>query len=349
MSKKLRIAVIGAGHWGPNHARNFNSIHQTELVAVVDKDPERLCKIAERYPNIETLDDYQKLFGMDIDGVVVVTPPATHYKIALDCLKHGLHVFVEKPLTLSSEHSEHLIKEAEARQLVLMVGHIYEYNIAIKYIKDLISKGELGDIYYIDAVRASLGLFQPNANVLWDLAPHDFSLILYLLEDFPSAVSANGGSYVLKYLGIHDLAYIHLQFPNGTIANARVSWLDPNKTRRFTIVGSKKMLVYDDVGLEKVKLFDKSVKIFPDTDNYGTFQAQYRAGDAIIPHFNWEEPLRLECEHFANCILEGKQAISDGYSGLRVVKLLEAADYSLHNNGITVELDKKQQLLHHKA
>lgn len=344
MSRKLRIAVIGAGHWGPNHARNFESMSKTELVAVVDTKAERLQKIVERYPQIQAVDDYHKLFDMNLDGVVVVTPPSTHYEIALDCLEHGLNVFVEKPLTLNSQDSEHLVKVAEARNLVLMVGHIYEYNVAIQYIKELIQQGELGDIYYIDAIRASLGLFQPNANVLWDLAPHDFSLILYLLEDFPSSLSANGGSYVLNYLGIHDLAYIHLKFPNGTVANARVSWLDPNKTRRFTIVGSKKMLVYDDVGLEKVKLFDKGVDIFPDTDNYGTFQAQYRAGNAIIPHFQWEEPLRLECEHFVECIIEGKQPISDGQSGLRVVKLLEAADYSLHNDGQEVKLNQELQL-----
>jgi len=344
LSRKLRIAVIGAGHWGPNHARTFDSMSQTELVAVVDTNVERLTKISERYPQVKTLDTYQKLFELNLDGVVIVTPPATHYEIAMDCLEHGLNVFVEKPLTLNSQDSQNLVEAAEAKNLVLMVGHIYEYNVAIQYIKKLITDGELGDIYYIDAIRASLGLFQPKANVLWDLAPHDFSLILYLLDDFPSAISANGGSYVLNYLGIHDLAYIHLKFPNGTVANARVSWLDPNKTRRFTIVGSKKMLVYDDVGLEKVKLFDKGVEIFPDTDNYGTFQAQYRAGNAIIPHFQWEEPLRLECEHFAECIINSKQPISDGRSGLRVVKLLEAADYSLHNSGKEVKLNQELYL-----
>ena len=345
MSTKLRIAVIGAGHWGPNHIRNFESMSRTELVAVADTNTDRLRNISERYPRVEVVDSYTKLFNMNLDGVVIVTPPATHHQIALECLQHGLNVFVEKPLTLNSQHSEELVQVAEANNLVLMVGHIYEYNVAIQYIKKLIQEGELGDIYYIDAIRASLGLFQPNANVLWDLAPHDFSLILYLLEDFPSSVSANGGSYVLNYLGVHDLAYVHLQFPNGTIANARVSWLDPNKTRRFTIVGSKKMLVYDDVGLEKVKLFDKGVEIFPDTDNYGTFQAQYRAGNAIIPHFQWEEPLRLECEHFVECILEGKTPVSDGRSGLRVVKLLEAADHSLHNGGKVVKLEHKERQL----
>jgi predicted dehydrogenase len=344
LSKKLRIAVIGVGHWGPNHARNFDSMNQTELVAVADQNPEQLRKISERYSHIQVVDSYHKLFDMDLDGVVIVTPPATHHQIALDCLNQGLHVFIEKPMTLNAKDSEDLIKVAEANNLILMVGHIYEYNVAIRYIKGLIDEGELGDIYYIDAIRASLGLFQANANVLWDLAPHDFSLILYLLKDFPSAVTANGGSYALNYLGIQDLAYIHLKFPNGTIANVRVSWLDPNKTRRFTIVGSKKMLVYDDVALEKVKLFDKGVDIHPSTDNYGTFQAQYRAGDAIIPHLQWEEPLRLECEHFAQCIIEGKQPISDGYSGLRVVKLLESADYSLHNNGNLVELNPISQL-----
>lgn len=349
MKKKLRVAVIGAGHWGPNHARNFENMRETELVAIVDQNAERLRAMAERYPNIQIFDTYQKLFDLNLDAVVIVTPPATHYEIAKDCLNHGLHVFAEKPLTLEAQDSEHLIQIAESKNLVLMVGHIYEHNVAIKYIKNLIDNGELGDIYYIDAIRASLGLFQPNVNVLWDLAPHDFSLILYLLEQFPSSLSANGGSYVLNYLGVHDLVYIHMKFPNGIVSNVRVSWLDPNKTRRFTIVGSKKMLVYDDVGLEKVKLFDKGVEIHPNTDNYGTFQAQYRTGDAIIPHLQWEEPLRLECEHFANSILEGKQPISDGYSGLRVVKLLEAADQSLHNNGDTVKVNFDSGTILHKA
>ncbi|MBI1184767.1 gfo/Idh/MocA family oxidoreductase [bacterium] len=336
---KLRIAVIGAGHWGPNLARNFEEMSQTQLVAVVDRKPERTQKIAERYPNVLIFDSYDKLFDLNLDGVVIATPPATHYRIAKECMEHGLHVLVEKPLTLDSADSEKLIQIAEARKLVLMVGHIYEYNAAIHYIKNLIDSGELGDIYYIDAVRASLGLFQPDINVLWDLAPHDFSIILHLLGQFPSAISANGGSYVLNYLGVHDLVYLHLEFPNGTVSNIRVSWLDPDKTRRFTIVGSKKMLVYDDVGLEKIKVFDKGVDIHPDTDNYGNFQAQYRYGDAVTPHINWTEPLRMECEHFAECIAEGKTAVSDGHNGLRVVKLLEAADHSLHNGGNAVKVE----------
>jgi predicted dehydrogenase len=348
MEEKLRIGVIGVGHWGPNLVRNFEAMNQVQLVAVADKNAQRLEKIKQRYPSVQVFESYHQLFNLNLDAVVIVTPPATHYSIAKECLAQGLNVFVEKPLTLDSEDSERLIQLAEARDLVLMVGHIYEYNIAIQYIKDLIDRGELGEIYYIDAVRASLGLFQPNVDVLWDLAPHDFSLVLHLLGHYPSELTANGGAYVLDYLGVHDLVYIHLKFPNGTMANIRVSWLDPNKTRRFTIVGSKKMLVYDDVGLEKVKLFDKGVDIHRDTDNYGNFQAQYRTGDAIIPHFSWEEPLRLECEHFVNCIQNDTQPVSDGRNGWRVVKLLEAADYSLHHHGKPVDLDFQPQPIVHK-
>lgn len=336
MSEKKRVAVIGVGYWGPNLARNFEEMAIANLVAIVDRKPERTQKIQERYPNIQVYENYEDLFDLNLDAVVIATPPATHYAIAKDCLEHGLSVMVEKPLTLKAEDCEDLIRIAEAKNLVLMVGHVYEYNSAIKYIKDLITSGELGDIYYIDAVRASLGLFQSNLNVMWDLAPHDLSIILHLLDQFPETISATGGSYVLNYLDIHDLAYMHLHFPTGTVANIRVSWLDPNKTRRITIVGSKKMLVFDDVALEKIKVFDKGVDIHPDTDNYGNFQAFYRYGDAVNPHIQWQEPLRAECEHFIECIIEGKQPVSDGYDGLNVVKLLEAADESIHNNGQAV-------------
>lgn len=345
MSNKTRIAVIGVGYWGPNLARNFEEMSQSELVAVVDKSPERTQKIADRYPDIQIFDDYHKLFDLNLDGVVIATPPATHYAIAKECMEHGLSVLIEKPLTLDSADGEALVKLAEERNLTLMVGHVYEYNSAVKYIKNLIDSGEMGDIYYIDAVRASLGLFQPSLNVMWDLAPHDLSIIMHLLGQFPSKISANGGSYVVKEYGIHDLAYMHLTFPNETIANVRVSWLDPNKTRRITVVGSKKMLVFDDVALEKIKVFDKGVDIHPDTDSYGNFQAFYRYGDAVVPHIQWQEPLRAECEHFIHCIKTGETPVSDGYNGLRVVKLLEAADQSLHNGQGNVAVSMEPMLV----
>lgn len=311
---------------------------QVELTAIVDKNPQRLQKSSERYSGIKVFDSYHQLFDLDLDAVVIATPPATHYAIAKDCIEHGLHVLVEKPLTLNSPDGEDLIQLAASQNVVLMVGHVYEYNPAVRYIKNLIDRGELGDIYYIDSVRASLGLFQPDLNVMWDLAPHDLSIVMHLLGGFPESVSASGGSYVLNNIGIHDLAYMHLNFPNGTIANIRVSWLDPDKTRRITIVGSKKMLIFDDVALEKIKVFDKGVDIHLDTDNYGTFQAFYRYGDATIPHIKWQEPLRTECEHFVECILEGKQPLSDGHNGLRVVKLLEASDRSIQSGGNVVTL-----------
>ena len=338
MATKKRIAVIGVGYWGPNLARNFEEMSNVELVAVVDKSPERIQKLTDRFPNIQPFGSYQELFDLNLDAVVIATPPATHHAIAKECLENGLNVLVEKPLALQSDHCEELIQIAESKGLILMVGHVYEFNPGIQYIKGLIDSGELGDIYYIDAVRASLGLFQPDLNVMWDLAPHDLSIVLYLLGQFPESISATGGSYVLNYLGVHDLGYMHLHFPDGAIANIRVSWLDPDKTRRITIVGSKKMLVFDDVGLEKIKVFDKGVDIHPDTDNYGDFQAHYRYGDAVTPHINWYEPLRSECEHFISCIIEGKQPLTDGYDGLRVVKLLEASDEALQNGGKSVDL-----------
>lgn len=339
-----RIGLIGAGYWGPNLARNFEEMATTELVAVADMNQERLQRLTSRYPKIQTVSSHEDLFKLNLDAVVIATPPATHFPIALDCLNHGLHVLVEKPLALNSEHVKVLIHTAEERGLVLMVGHTFEYNIAVQTMRRMIESGELGDIYYIDMVRTNLGLFQKDINVLWDLAPHDLSILLYLLGKYPTSVTAEGGSYVLKHLNIHDLVYAHYTFPSGLIASVRVSWLDPNKTRKVTIVGSKKMLVYDDVGLEKLKVYDKGVDIHPDTDNYGNFQCHYRYGDVVTPHIVWEEPLRVECEHFTNCIINHQHPLSDGYSGLRVVELLEATDWSLQNHGVPKDLEHNPSL-----
>jgi len=338
MNDKIRVGLIGAGYWGPNLARNFEEMPEAELVAAADKNLARLERLSARYPKIQTFSSHKDLFSLGLDAVVIATPPATHYQIAKDCIEHNLHVLIEKPIALISKDVESLIEVAENRKRVLMVGHTFEYNKAVQKIREMIDSGELGDIYYIDAVRTNLGLFQPDINVLWDLAPHDLSIVLYLLGQMPSSVASHGGSFVLNNYNIHDLAYTHLSFSNGVVANIRVSWLDPSKTRQVTVVGSKKMLIYDDVALEKVKVFDKGVDIHLDTDNYGTFQAHYRYGDIVTPHISWEEPLRLECEHFAECIMQGTRPLSDGYSGLRVVKLLEAADWSLNNHGQVVDM-----------
>lgn len=339
---KLRIGLIGVGYWGPNLARNFFEIENAELVAIADLDEERLTNMQLSYPQIKTTRAYQDLFDMNLDAVVIATPPITHYTFARECLENDLHVMVEKPLVLNSLNGQRLIRLARQKGLVLMVGHTFEYNPAVRAVKQIIDSGELGEIYYIDAIRANLGLFQPNVNAMWDLAPHDVSIILYLLNQSPLSVSSEGGSFVMKKIGVHDVVYMHLKFPNGTLANIRLSWLDPNKTRQITVVGSKKMLIYNDVApTEKIRIFDKGVDTIPYTDTPEEFNCSYRYGDITTPHINWEEPLRVECQHFIDCIHQNAVPQSDGESGLRVVRVLEAAEKSLNNgNGGQVSLSQ---------
>lgn len=329
----LRVGAIGAGYWGPNLIRNFVEIPGVEVIAVADLQQESLNRISERFPQIPTTTlDYRDLFNMNLDAVIVATPPATHFKIAADCLRNGLHVLVEKPITLDSEEAEALIGVAEEHDRILMVGHTFEYNPAVRALREMIQSGELGDIYYIDAVRASLGLFQTKANVVWDLAPHDISILRYILDADPVSVSSRGAACVQE--GIEDVAYTTLTFPNNVLAHIRSSWLDPSKTRRFTVVGSKKMVIYDDVeSLEKIKIFDKGVTAIRRTDTFGEFNFAYHYGDVVIPFIRFEEPLRVQCRHFLDCIRNGERPQSDGYNGLKVVQIVEAAQYSLHNGG----------------
>lgn len=332
----LRIGAIGCGYWGPNLIRNFVEIPDAQVIVVSDLKQEPMGRILQRFPQIETsTTNYRDLFHMDLDAVVIATPPATHYAIARDCLEHGLHVLVEKPITLNSQDAAELIRVAEENDRVLMVGHTFEYNPAVRAVKEMIRSGELGDIYYIDAIRASLGLFQTKANVVWDLAPHDVSILRYLLDADPISVNTHGSSCVQE--GIEDVAYTTLMFPDNVMAHIRSSWLDPSKQRRITVVGSKKMVIYDDVEpLEKVKIFDKGVKAIRHTDTFGEFSFAYHYGDVVIPYIRFEEPLRVQCRHFLDCIVEGKRPQTDGYNGMRVVQVVEAAQRSMKNGGHTV-------------
>ena len=337
-----RIGLIGAGYWGPNLARNFAQMEDAELVAIADLDEERLRSMKSRHPGVVTTRVYRDLFSLDLDAVVIATPPITHYTFARECLEQGLNVLVEKPLVLRSRHGEKLVRLARDKNLVLMVGHTFEYNPAVRAIKEIIDSGELGQIYYLDAVRVNLGLFQPNINAMWDLAPHDVSIILYLLNQTPLSVSCEGGAFVLQKRGIHDIVYMHMKFPDGVLANIRLSWLDPNKTRRITVVGSDKMLIYDDVEpSKKIRIFDKGVETFPYSDSY-EFHCSYRYGDITIPHIEWVEPLQLECEHFVDCIKNDCIPQSDGESGVRVVRVLEAAEKSLKSgNGGQIPISQE--------
>lgn len=329
---RVKVGVIGYGYWGPNLVRNFVELSDSEVIAVADLREERLRQVKDRYPKIMTTTDYTEMFRLGVEAVVVATPPSSHFRFAWECLEHNLHVLVEKPLTLDSGQAEALVTLAEKNDRVLMVGHTFEYNPAVHALKNLVESGELGDILYIDAARLNLGLFQRDLNVMWDLAPHDISILLYILGQMPISVSAHGKACVFD--NIHDVVYLTLTFPGNILAHVHVSWLDPCKVRRITVVGSKKMANYNDVStLEMIKIYDKGVEAPRYTNNFGEFQCSYRYGDVVIPNIKFVEPLRIECQHFINSITNHTHPNSSGEDGLNVVRVLEAAQRSLVNSG----------------
>ncbi|OQX89071.1 oxidoreductase [candidate division KSB1 bacterium 4484_87] len=333
----MNIAVIGLGYWGPNLLRNLYESQTTEKLIACDLDETKLQRIKLKYPTVEIESDYQKLLRRDdIDAAIVATPVSLHFPIAHALLEAGKHVFVEKPMTQNSQEAEKLVETAEKNNRVLMVGHTFEYSPPVLKIKELIDSKELGDVYYISMSRVNLGLHQKDVSVIWDLAPHDFSMLFYWLNQQPKRISAMGKDCVQK--NIPDVAFINIEFPDGCIANMQVSWLAPSKLRRTAIVGNKKMLVYDDTeNIEKVKIYDKGVE-YKDPETFGEYQLSYRSGDIISPYIQNFEPLRREMNHFIECCQNGKKPISDGRSGLRVIKALEAAEKSLRNNSQVVEI-----------
>ncbi len=330
---KTRVGVIGCGYWGPNLIRNFNEIPTSEVAGVADLREERLKFIQNANHGVKTTQNYKDLFDMDVEAIVIATPPATHYALAREALERGLHVMVEKPLTTSVRDAEDLVELADRKGLVLMVGHTFTFNSAVYALKHMIDSGEIGKVYYIDTARLNLGLFQRDLNVIWDLAPHDLSILTYLLGTNPISVETYGMDCVFK--GIFDVAYLNLVFPDNILAHVHVSWLDPCKVRRVTVVGSKKMVVYNDVeALEKIKIYDKGVEVPEYTSTFGEFQCSYRYGDVIIPNIKFVEPLRQECQHFLDCIKNHCKASSSGEEGLKVVRILEAAQASLLHNHV---------------
>jgi predicted dehydrogenase len=335
----IKTGVIGYGYWGPNLVRNFVENPLSEVVIVADLNKDRLAKVKSTYPQIIVTENYKDLFNHHLDAVVIATPPTSHYALAKECLEHGLHVLVEKPITLNSQHAKELIENSKKDNLVLMVGHTFEYNTAVQTLKKLIESGELGEIYYVDSARLNLGLFSRELNVLWDLAPHDISILLYILGQNPLSVSAHGMPFVNK--GIHDVVYMNLVFPGNILAHIHVSWLDPCKVRRVTVVGSKKMVVYNDIeSLEKIRIYDKGVEKPPYTNTFGDFQFSYRYGDVIIPNIRFAEPLQKECQHFLSCITNHTEPLTGGLDGLQVVKIIETAQLSLSENGRHQEVIK---------
>jgi predicted dehydrogenase len=335
---QIVVGVIGCGYWGPQLIRNFVDLPDSQVRMVVEPRAERRLHIEQQFPQVQTTSNLDELLGdPEVEAVVIATPIRTHYRLARQVLLSGKHVLVEKPLATKVREVETLIALAEQRNLKLMVGHTFEYNPAVEELRRLVQSYALGNILYVDAARLNLGLFQPDINVVWDLAPHDISILHYILGMEPVAVSARGKSYVRP--GVEDVAYVELIFPQDIVANVHVSWLEPCKVRRLTIVGDKKMIVYNDVSNdEKIRIYDKGVTRPVQTATFGEFQLSYRYGDIVSPRLNWQEPLRAECSHFLECIQTGNAVRSDGWSGLRVVRVLEGADRSLAQNGRRISL-----------
>ncbi len=332
MNTNPRLAVVGCGYWGSKHVRVINEMPSAQLVLAVDSQQERLDYIRATYPEVMTAREFEAALNDDIDAVVLATPISTHYMLAKQALQAGKHVLVEKPLATSSADCWELIALAERQKQMLMVGHTFEYHPAVEYLRQMVQGGELGTIYYIDCARLNLGLFQRDANVLWDLAPHDLSIIFYILGRLPLSISVQGNSHVLP--DIADVAFAHLRFPEDISAHLRVSWLDPCKVRRVTVVGSRAMVVFNDTQInEKVRIYDKRFIPTLEGDRYSDYQSGYHHGNVLIPSINAAEPLRLEVEDFVTGIATGRRVRSDGYSGLRVVQALEAASRSLANQG----------------
>jgi predicted dehydrogenase len=334
------IGVIGCGYWGPNLARNFNQLPTSRVKYCCDLEERRLKHMKSLYPTVETTNRFQDLIeDPQVDAIAIATPVSTHYPLAKACLEGGKHVLVEKPLTGKISEAEELVDIAEKKGLVLFTGHTFIYNAAVQKMRELIEAEELGETYYVSSVRVNLGLFQEDINVIWDLAPHDISIMNFLFGCDPVTVCTHAKSYIRK--GIEDVAFLVLQYPNNTIAHIHVSWLDPCKIRRTTLVGSKKMLVYDDTStLEKIRVYDKGVDIQPHYDTFGEFQLAYRFGDIIVPKIHDVEPLKSECGHFVECIKNGTVPRSDGRAGLSVVKVVERACESAKLGGAPLLLER---------
>lgn len=338
MSKKLSIGVVGLGYWGPNLARNFSQLNACRLGGLCDINEERLQKIRETHPEVTRYRDFDAMLEEPLlDAVAVATPVRQHFPLVKAALLAGKHVLVEKPFAASSAECVELIELAARKGLTLMVGHTFLYSAPIRMIRKIITSGDLGEIRYINTQRLNLGLFQKDINVVWDLAPHDLSIILHLLGRAPISVNCQGNAHVTP--GIEDVANLSLNFQNGEFATIQSSWLEPRKVRQMTIVGTRKMVIYDDIEpMEKIRIYDARVERPPHYDSFGEFQYAYHYGDSYIPRIEQSEPLRRMCEHFLESILQGTPPLTCGERGLEVVKILEASSVSLKSNGGPVEV-----------
>lgn len=335
----IKIGVIGYGYWGPNLVRNFAETPGLTVACVADLDPKKLEIVQKRYPGIKTTTHFEEMINdPSIDAIAVATPVSTHFNLGMAALKAGKHLWLEKPMTESSIQARQLVDEAEKRKRVLIVDHTFIYTGAVRKMAEIIKKGELGSMYYYDSIRVNLGLFQRDVSVISDLAVHDFAILDYLLGEQPSTVSAVGANH---FPGTpENLAYISLNYDSGMIAHCNVNWLAPVKVRQILIGGSKKMITYDDLEpSEKIKVYDKGISFTNDPQKIYEMRVGYRSGDMWAPQLDGSEALRVEGEHFVDCIMNGKVPETDGLLGMRVVQLIEAATRSMNERGRSVKLN----------
>lgn len=338
MTRQIRVGVVGCGYWGPNLIRNFRSLSDCKLKLMCDLDEGRLKHLRTLYPEAETHTSYDHMLnGADVDAVAIATAVKWHYSMAKASLLAGKHTFIEKPMASSSAECEELVDIAQKKGLVLMVGHTFLYSPAVRKIKSIVESGDIGDIRYICARRLNLGLFQKDINAAWDLAPHDISIILHIMGEMPLTVNCRGSAHITP--GVEDVTTMCLSFRRDRSAIIHSSWLDPRKVREMTIVGSKRMIVYDDVAAqEKIRIFDTRVERPPHYDTFAEFHYAYHYGDVYVPYLKQEEPLKTECQHFLECIKNGAEPLTSGANGLELVKILEASSASLKKQGAPVNM-----------
>jgi predicted dehydrogenase len=349
MKKPIIVGVVGCGYWGPNLVRNFKGLPNCNLKAMCDTSLSRLEHMRSIHSDVEGVTDYEHLLnGVGLDAVVVATPVKHHFALAKASLLAGKHTFIEKPMASSADECEELIEIADSKGLVLMIGHTFLYSAPVRKIAEIVEAGDLGEIRYINSRRLNLGLFQKDINVAWDLAPHDISIILHILGEGPLAVNCQGNAHVTP--GIEDVTNISLSFRQKRFATIQSSWLEPRKVREMTIVGTRRMIVYDDLQThEKLRIYDVRVERPPHYDTFADFHYSYHYGDSYIPHLKQEEPLKIECQHFLDCIEKSAKPLSGGNEGLEMVRILEAASQSLKNHGAPVTFSRSYNGTSHQA
>ena len=336
--KTIKVGLVGCGYWGPNLVRNLRQAPDCELKTLCDASESRLNHMRRLYPEVTMTNQFSDLLqDSELDAIAIATPVRFHYEMAKAALSLGKHVFIEKPMARTVAEAEELQSLAEQRGLVLMVGHTFLFSPAVRRMKEIIDNGDIGQVQYIAARRLNLGLFQKDINVAWDLAPHDISIVLHLLDELPISVACQGSSHVTR--GIEDVSMMNLHFRKNRCAFIHNSWLDPKKVRQMTVVGSQRMIVYDDTEpLEKLKIYDARVEVPPHYDSFAEFTYSYHYGDAYVPYIKQDEPLKLECQHFIECIRDQSVPLTNGRLGLEIVRVLEASSESLRQHGASVSL-----------